>query len=125
MSGRRNFVAGAVAASVVPLATTASADAALLPLPTQHVAAQVAFNTRTCPDGSPEDDAFWNAYRRTIDTCLNTPATTLEGLIAKARMAQHELRTQRLDGYISPPSDVPEELARNIVADLLRLAGRR
>jgi len=96
------------AASVLPLAGAAAAsqpapDAALIAACERHIKARAEYNANTDEATEP---AQWEAYSSAEDEVLATPATTMQGLLAKAKAADN-------CGF--------EELAWSVVEDLLRL----
>jgi len=100
-------------------AFTPSPDADLIRACGEYVATLDAI---TASDGVPDDDPLWAALDRPCDVIVGTKATTLEGLIAKAKAAKCQAMTARggecADG-------MPEEIAWAIVNDLVPLASGR
>jgi hypothetical protein len=71
-----------------------------------------------------DEDPLWAAYMETHDAIGATPAQTLDGIMAKARVAKAE-------GYASPawadrcPESGPAvSFSWDVVRDLLRLGGQ-
>ena len=78
------------------------------------------------PRAAPADPdavlvALAERHAATLDACSVTPATTLAGLVAKARIAKLEMPLA-LDGAQPAPADPAERLARSIIDDLLAMA---
>jgi hypothetical protein len=106
----------AIAASA--LALQAGADAELVRLCAAYTAAlDVIDNSKSVLE--PDDNPAWRAAQAMEDRLLEIPATTFEGLMAKARVAQHQARQP--DGSENYSDSYTGCWPEQIVRDLLRL----
>ena len=74
------------------------------------------------PDDLDDDAPEWRAYDRIVDAVWEIPATTMGGLIAKARAAKVKAERDG-GGDATDPGGVPAVWAWSIVNDLCRMGG--
>lgn len=100
---------------------TASPDARLIAACAEHAVNRDAFNR---DDGTldPGDGPLWAAYDRTRTAISEAEPQTLEGVLAKARIAKAEALNP--DGSESIEGSVAAQWSWDVVNDLLRLNGR-
>lgn len=121
----RDLAGRAVSAAPVAVPALARAeagpDAQLVAVCTEHVATRDAYNND--PNAlDREDDPLQLAYDRTRDAISEARPQTLEGVLAKARVAKVEARNP--DGSEEAEGSVAARWAWDTMNDLLRLYGR-
>lgn len=107
--------------SIGPAAPSAGPDAALLQLCAEHVENMHAYNQGADEFEDDRDDPLWQAYTRTLDALKAAEPTTLQGMVALARVAKMMARNP--DGSEDFSHGPAENVAFNLVNDLLRLHG--
>lgn len=117
----------ATAAAAVPMgaakpagARDTAADAELIALCGEYAAAVDAYNA----DGGDlelEDDPLWEAIERSGQRLDGLVATTMAGVLAKARVA--ERLAHQPDGRVDYCSSYTGDWPEQVICDLLRLCG--
>ena len=108
--------------AVAQPAPAATPDAALTAAVNRYTTARAAYDAcNPDGDGLATEEALGDACCASLSPVRDAPATTLAGLIAKARVAKRELAIN-LDGSEAPANYAGGALARSIVNDLLRIA---
>lgn len=122
MTKRRTLIIGMVGAAVLPAVTYAGPDADLLRACAQHERNLAAYRTAES-QGIADDDAYeplWEAYSETRDAISAAKPQTLEGMLAKARIAKIEALCPNGEEMFEncPASD----WAWHLLHDLMRMA---
>lgn len=103
-------------------ATAIEPDAAIVRLCAEHIANSNLFNTSVVAEGSPEYEVEWKAYTRTREAIDAVRPVTLQGILAKAAVTQHE--ASQPCGWEDWQYEVVSNWARDVVKDLLRIGGK-
>ncbi len=100
----------------------ASPDAELIRLCAEHIANVKAYNRSDDHTGC-DDHPAWQACQRTEAAIAALPASTIAGVVAKARVAKAEAIEASADGGELWDGGSAVGWARDVVNDLLRVTG--
>jgi len=107
-----------LAAAAVPAAAAESPEAELVRLCDEYVATLQAYNSDADgPDG--DDNPLWRRLSELRDQIHETPATTIEGVIGKARIA--EIWATQPDGGLDFSKSFTGDWPEQVIMDLLAI----